>query len=148
MNNNIVIFTCESNLREFDSVDTIHVDGTFKSSPRFFKQLFYIHILKNNAYSPLVFALLLDKSKTSYEAAFQALLAVAGTSCRMKPQIIYTDFEAVIHAPARSVPRIFEVVVSTLARRGGKILYKLVSRKYTRRRRMKKRSTRRMTMNG
>jgi len=75
-------------------VDTIYVDGTFKSSPSFFKQRFSTHIL---AYSPLVFALLPDESKTSYEAAFQAL------SCRIKPQIIYAGFEAAIHAAARSV---------------------------------------------
>ena len=38
-----VMFSCKNNLQFFSSIDGLYVDGTFKSAPKFFHQLFTIH---------------------------------------------------------------------------------------------------------
>jgi len=38
------------------------MDGTFKCCPRFFTQMFTIHVLKNGYYIPIIFCLFLNKS--------------------------------------------------------------------------------------
>ena len=38
----IVMFSCKNNLQFFSSIDGLYVDGTFKSTPKFFHQIFTI----------------------------------------------------------------------------------------------------------
>jgi len=40
---NIIIFSCETNLRFLSTVDNIYMDGTFDYSAGFFLQFFSIH---------------------------------------------------------------------------------------------------------
>jgi len=58
---NILLFSCKSNLMFLSNVDTIFVDGTFKSCPSLFTQIFTVHGLQNGKYIPLLFCLLPDK---------------------------------------------------------------------------------------
>ena len=60
----IVTLSCLSNL-EFlvNSVEEIFIDGTFKSCPKYFYQLYTIHGLRNGHFIPLVYALLPGKSE-------------------------------------------------------------------------------------
>jgi hypothetical protein len=44
---NIVMFSFKTNLQFLSSIDVFYVDGTFKSAPKFFHQLFTIHGLNN-----------------------------------------------------------------------------------------------------
>ena len=37
-----VMFSCKNNLQFFSSIDVLYADGTFKSAPQFFHQLFTI----------------------------------------------------------------------------------------------------------
>jgi len=53
--NSIVGFSTEQNIKALCDVNKIYVDGTFKSCPKNFTQLFTIHGLKNDVYLPLVF---------------------------------------------------------------------------------------------
>ena len=53
---NIVVFSCYRNLHFLSSLD-----GTFNFCPKFFKQFFTIHGLKNGHYTPLVFCLLTNQ---------------------------------------------------------------------------------------
>jgi len=50
---------------------TVFMDGTFKSFPKLFYQLFIIHGAKDNNYFPLVFFLLPNKNSTTYIQAFR-----------------------------------------------------------------------------
>jgi len=71
-NKNVIIFSCEKNLHFLSNVKNIYVNGTLKYSAIFFEQMFTIHGYKNGHYVPLVFCLLVDKSKhASYEFVFK-----------------------------------------------------------------------------
>jgi hypothetical protein len=62
---NIIIFSCETNLRFLSTVDNIYMDGTFDYIARFFLQFFSIHGYFNGYYVSLVFCLLPNKCKQS-----------------------------------------------------------------------------------
>ena len=49
----------------------LYVDGTIKSTPKFFYQPFTIHGLSNCHYTSFVYFLLANKHKTSYEDVFR-----------------------------------------------------------------------------
>ena len=58
------MFTFSTNLANLHTMDTIYIDGTFKSCLKQFTQFFIIHGLKeSNNYVPLVFYLLPNKEK-------------------------------------------------------------------------------------
>lgn len=52
---NIVAFTSHANLKYLSECEILFVDGTFKSCPKMFYQLFTIHGVKNHNYTPLIF---------------------------------------------------------------------------------------------
>jgi len=60
--NNIVTFTKHANLKYLSGCEILFVDGTFKSCPKMFYQLFTIHGVKNHNYTPLIFFLLTGKT--------------------------------------------------------------------------------------
>lgn len=103
--NSIVGFSTEQNIKVLCDVKKIYVDGTFKSCPKNFTQLFTIHGLKNDVYLPLVFFLLPNKLSTTYTCAFQHVIrhsiSIAGVSCF--PTDIFIDFEPAIHSAAAEV---------------------------------------------
>lgn len=68
--NNIIIFSCETNLEFLCTFKSIYVDGTFNCSAQFFLQMFTIHRLAVVYYISLLFFLLPSKQKTSYTLAF------------------------------------------------------------------------------
>ena len=64
--NKILIITSEDNLLHLSACENILGDGTFKSSLKFFEQLYTLHGYKDGIYSPCVFALLPNKKKPTY----------------------------------------------------------------------------------
>ena len=64
--NKILITTSEDNILHLSACENILGDGTFKSCPKFFEQLYTLHGYKDVIYSPCVFALLPDKKKPTY----------------------------------------------------------------------------------
>jgi hypothetical protein len=95
---NIVMFSCRNNLQFLSFIDVLYVDGTFKSVPTFFHQIFTIHGLNNGHYVPLAFFLLTNKHQTSYEYVFRATVAEAAKlGATVCPTTVYADFEAAIH---------------------------------------------------
>ncbi|KAF0687813.1 Uncharacterized protein FWK35_00035060 [Aphis craccivora] len=68
-NENIIIFSCYTNLKCLSLVDTLYMDGTFDYCIRFFMQMFTIHGFQNGHYIPLVFCLLPNKLTYSYAFA-------------------------------------------------------------------------------
>jgi hypothetical protein len=52
---NIIAFSTQTNLKYLIECAILYIDGTFKSCPKPFYQLFIIHGAKNSNYTPLVF---------------------------------------------------------------------------------------------
>jgi len=75
------------------------VDGTFKSCPKLFSQIFTPHGLKNNNYISLVFFLLPNKNIDTYIKAFSHLKSeFLKNNINFSPKIIFADFEKAIHS--------------------------------------------------
>ncbi|XP_027848187.2 uncharacterized protein LOC114127990 [Aphis gossypii] len=97
---NIIIFSCETNLRFLSIVDNIYMDGTFDYSARFFLQFFSILGYLNGYYVPLVFCLLPNKCKQMYIYVFRAISKKCkDLGLNFSPANITVDFErAIINA--------------------------------------------------
>ena len=75
----ILAFSPQTNLQTLCNIVTeLFIDGTFKSCPKHFFQLYTIHGSKNGHYLPLVVALLPSKSKQCYNKMWSLLI----NSCR------------------------------------------------------------------
>ncbi len=61
------------NLKILCNSKELYMDGTFDVSPRIFHQLFSIHGFVNEKQLPLIYALLPNKSVTTYKALFRAV---------------------------------------------------------------------------
>jgi len=73
---------------------TIYMDGTFKSAPSQFSQLYTIHCKLNGGMFPIVFALLPNKTGTTYRRFLNMVCSAARKEnvCFM-PKIVQIDFE-------------------------------------------------------
>lgn len=101
--NNIIMFSCKTNLKYLVEIEEIYVDGTFQYCPKLFYQLFTIHGIKNGHYIPLVFLLLPNKFKRSYELAFNYIKAECfKIGITWSPELITADFEVAIHQAIRT----------------------------------------------
>lgn len=91
----IIILTCETNLKFLaDSTEEIFVDGTFKSCPKYFFQLYSIHGMKNGHFIPLVFALLPGKTEEIYRLMWTSLINICSSkNLVIKVPVIHVDFE-------------------------------------------------------
>jgi len=67
----ILMFTCAENLKFLQFSKSWFCDGTFKSSPSLFDQLFIIHAEFSGNVFPLVYALTPNRTKATYDAYFQ-----------------------------------------------------------------------------
>jgi hypothetical protein len=92
------------------------IDGTFKSAPKIYKskgQLYTIHGLKQERDGegrmrqetfPLVYSVLPDKRKLSYEDLFKSIIQIS--KCVLAPRYIILDFEiAAIDALKQCFPK-------------------------------------------
>ena len=101
---NIVGFSTLSNLKVLCDSDTIFVDGTFKSCPKLYHQLFTVHCAINQSYVPLVYILLPSKTTQCYLQAFHHLVKECKKNdLQFNPIRLYADFEKAIHNAARHV---------------------------------------------
>src|SRR6218665_971288 len=67
-----------------------YADGTFKSTPPLFNQLYTIHTVKYSSVIPTVFILMNDRSTNSYVRVFMELNKL---NENLKPLSVMTDFE-------------------------------------------------------
>jgi hypothetical protein len=89
--NNILFYSTNSNLKLLCTSDKIFVDGgTFYSCPKYFYQLFTVHIFKNEHYVPLSYFLLPEKSTYEEETAFRCILKTY--SKHFNPTTIVVDY--------------------------------------------------------
>jgi len=64
---NVIIFTCQHNLDALQHATTVFVDGTFRSTPKLFCQMFNVLITVGNFYVPVVLSLLPNKTTEAYQ---------------------------------------------------------------------------------
>ena len=101
---NIVIFSCKTNLDFMSKQQVLYMDGTFEYCTKIFVQLFSIHVFTNNMYVPVVFCLLKDKKKTTYIQMFRLLVEKCNLlGYTLKPDKIVIDFEVSIHISVKEV---------------------------------------------
>ncbi|XP_022173341.1 uncharacterized protein LOC111035852 [Myzus persicae] len=102
--NIIIIFSTQKNLDLMATCDHWYADGTFKTSPPLFKQVFTIHAIKYNNVLKTVYSLLPDKWQDTYSSVLYKLkLLKPGLS----PVSVMTDFEnAQINAFSHNFPDI------------------------------------------
>ena len=93
------------------------MDGTFKTVPTLFRQLYTIHAMvgtgENAKILPLVYALMTSKTEECYTRLFESLNDFAAENeLDLNPQFILTDFEqAAINASKREYPE-FQTLIA------------------------------------
>ncbi|XP_050519261.1 uncharacterized protein LOC126893282 [Diabrotica virgifera virgifera] len=106
--NRIIIFGCTLDLTRLIQCDTWVVDGTFKSAPNLWYQLWIIHGVFHNKTLPFIYAFLPNKNERSYERSlikiFEKIDIIRPGA---RPNTIVIDFEmAVVNTFRRLVPNI------------------------------------------
>ena len=86
----IIIFSTRRNLQLLSSTSNWYADGTFKTAPPLFNQLYSIHGIVNRDVLPLVYILMANKTEESYNKVLSELKALGPT---LSPRTIMTDFE-------------------------------------------------------
>ena len=100
-NDRIIIYCTPDSLNLMSESDHWFADGTFKSSPLIFTQIYTIHVLKEDICIPTLYALLPDKKTTTYIRLFEKLKENKPT---LNPKSILTDFE---HASINAFKQVF-----------------------------------------
>ncbi|KAL3692881.1 hypothetical protein R1sor_006532 [Riccia sorocarpa] len=88
--NRILVFATGRNLELLYQCRHWMADGTFKSAPQHFVQIWTIHIVKSDVVIPVVYALLPNKQK---ESNIRVLRILKERHVRLDPELILTDFE-------------------------------------------------------
>ena len=100
----MLLFATERNFRLLMQSQEWYANGTFKSSPLLFDQLYTTHGVLGNSVMPAVFALLPNKSQDTYE---RLLAAVKQLMPAAAPQSVLTDFEpAALNAFRNEYPNV------------------------------------------
>ncbi|KAG8180604.1 hypothetical protein JTE90_018222 [Oedothorax gibbosus] len=101
-NDRILVFGTNENLNFLQNSKHWFADGTFKTSPNLFTQLYTIHAIVKNENVPVLFALLPSKSEAIYKKLFNAIKSL---NPQLNPQTILLDFErAAMNAFLASFP--------------------------------------------
>ena len=90
----IIIIATKKNLEILCNSDCIYLDGTFKSCPDLFYQLFTLHAFVEGKQFPFVYVLLPGKTRILYDRMFHMLKeACWNTYFQMNSKRIMSDFE-------------------------------------------------------
>ncbi|KII67194.1 hypothetical protein RF11_11353 [Thelohanellus kitauei] len=98
--NRMLIFSTNNNLELLRSSDCWYCDGTFKTAPSLFSQLYTVHCKINNTVIPTVYGLLPTKSESIYTSFFTA---ISNLKPGLSPATIMLDFEISSHNALRRV---------------------------------------------
>ena len=92
----MLLFCTDDDLQRLSQCDTILMDGTFKSCPKLYSQLYTIHGIVGNCTSvPFVYALLPSKTRTTYYDMLSVIRKeMARLAVTFNPTDIVTDFES------------------------------------------------------
>jgi len=106
----MMIFCTTSNLQHLQEAEYWIMDGTFKTVPTLFHQLYTIHASvggeDNSRVFPMVYVLMTNRSEELYKRLFEELIELGNQAdLDLSPSIIITDFEqAVINATRSEFP--------------------------------------------
>jgi hypothetical protein len=93
----IVLFVTQNSLIKLSEAEVWMFDGTFKTVPSIFGQLFTIHAKVggiNGRVCPLVYALMSDRTERSYKQVFEELNVLAARQqIHLRPVFVISDFE-------------------------------------------------------
>lgn len=90
----ILCFGTIDNLRKLGQCSMWFLDGTFKTCPRLFRQLYTIHAVIANSCFPLLYAFLPGKSQEVYNTFFREVNAAAvENDIVLNPDFLMADFE-------------------------------------------------------
>ena len=93
-NNRILIFTTNDLLRHLSRSNIILGDGTFKSVPSMFYQMYTLHGLVFGHVFPLVYCLLVRKDEETYNRMYQEVINLCtAAEINLNPTTVLTDFE-------------------------------------------------------
>jgi len=87
---NLIIFTTDSNLSVLKACKHWFADGTFKVCPDDFYQMFTLHGLFKSQIIPLAYGLLIGKKASDYDKFFERIMEEDD----FNPNSILTDFES------------------------------------------------------
>ncbi|XP_078516122.1 uncharacterized protein LOC144781255 [Lissotriton helveticus] len=86
----VLIFSTPRNLSRLENSDVWMMDGTFKSTPTPFTQIYTIHGYVNTTVVPLVYSLLPDKQSSTYT---EFLSVLKSKMANKSPRKVIMDFE-------------------------------------------------------
>lgn len=93
-NNRILVFYTKDGLNHLCRSRTIFCDGTFKSVPRLFYQLYTVHGKINDLVFPLIYCLCTRKDEATYTLIFEHLKnAAEASNMNFSPDFVMLDFE-------------------------------------------------------
>lgn len=93
-NERIMIFSTQRNLALLRQSEDWFADGTFKTAPQQFYQLYTVHALKSNRCFPCVYALLPNKQEATYTGLFRKMLELEEG---LNPRSVMLDYEKATH---------------------------------------------------
>ena len=85
------ILSTRSNLEIFGRSTNWAMDGTFDTAPPLFAQIYSIHATYVGRTHPLVFGILPNKRRTTYDSFFAGLQEISNNN--LHPTMLITDFE-------------------------------------------------------
>ena len=90
----ILVFGTEENLVRMCRAEKVFMDGTFWISPKLFTQMYSLHVSQYDVMSPVIYALLPNKTRNTYERLFQILKRVCERQgLTFNPPEFSVDFE-------------------------------------------------------
>ncbi|RWS19276.1 uncharacterized protein B4U80_09559, partial [Leptotrombidium deliense] len=95
----IIIFATSKAIELLSQSHHWYADGTFKTSPTLFTQIYTIHAIHHHQVVPAVYALLPNQLESTYDMLLAALKAKAPS---LNPSTILTDFEIAAQNAFRS----------------------------------------------
>lgn len=99
----IIMFATQRGMAFLSTCDTLHMDGTFSSSPVLFEQMYTIHGSRNGWNIPICFVVCCDKKAATYRTIFNQLKV---DQPKLSPSQINVDFElAAIKAAHEVFPK-------------------------------------------
>jgi len=95
----IPILTTKDNLRLLFIASEVFEGGTFSYSPKFFQQLYTIHVHINDFYVPVVYAFLQHKTTTTYIQMWESIRQLCVQFHDNVPSLLHfcSDFEKAAH---------------------------------------------------
>ena len=106
----VIVFGTEANFRRLCGSETWYMDGTFKSSPALFKQVFTIHYIFANRAFPALYCLLTGKAQPVYTKLFQEIRNLAAHfNVNIVTRKVMSDYETAIRQSILSVWNNFTV---------------------------------------